>query len=365
MGDEDKQFDATPRKLEQARKEGQVVKSKDFSTAVSLLIIFSAIYALSPFIWAQITKMFVLCYEQIPNQHLDKIGLPYIFTVAIIPTVLIIGPILFIAWLVAILADFIQVGPLVATAPLAPKLDKLNPTKYFKNIMSVKTLFELLKNILKVVILGWIGWSVYTAHIQSILRLASIDNNFAVMMEFGKLIVEFVFKACLAFLAISGADYMMTRWKFMKDQKMSFKEIKDEYKNTEGDPNVKAALRQRRMQMLQKSMMDSVATADFVVRNPIHVACALKYVANEMESPMLVAKGTELIAKKIIQIALENGVPVIDNAPVARALFRMVDINQLVPPDLYKAVAEILLFVYNLKNNKNQGRIEKNTENNK
>lgn len=365
MGDEDKQFDATPRKLEQARKEGQVVKSKDFSTAISMLVIFTAIYALSPFIWHQITRMFVLCYEQIPNQHLDSIGLPYIFTIAVVPIVLIIGPILFLAWLVAILADFMQVGPLVATAPLAPKLDKLNPTKYFKNLMSIKTLFELFKNILKVIILGWIGWSVYSVHIQSILKLASIDNNFAVMIEFGKLVVEFVFKASIAFLAISGADYMVTRWKFLKDQKMSFKEIKDEYKNTEGDPNVKAALRQRRMQMLQRTMMDAVATADFVVRNPIHVACALKYVAEEMESPMLVAKGTELIAKKIIQIAEEHGIPIIDNPPVARALFRMVDVNQLIPPDLYKAVAEILLFVYNLKNNQNQGRIIKNTENDK
>lgn len=365
MGDDDKQFEATPRKLEQARKEGQVVKSKDFSTAVSLLVLFMVINGLAPFIWDQITKMFVLCYEQIPNQHLDAIGLPYLFTIIIVPTILIIGPILFVAWLVAILADFIQVGPLVSMAPLSPKLDKLNPTKYFKNIMSVKTLFELLKNIMKVLLLGWIGWSVYSAHIEAILRLASIDNNFAVMIEFGKLIVDFVFKACVAFLAISGADYMVTRWKFMKDQKMSFKEIKDEYKNTEGDPHVKAALRQRRMQMLQKGMMDSVPTADFVVRNPIHVACALKYVAEEMESPMLIAKGTELIAQKIIKIAIENGIPVIDNAPVARALFRIVELNHLVPPDMYKAVAEILLFVYNLKNNQNQGRIINNTEKNK
>ena len=357
MGDEDKQFDATPRKLEQARKEGQVVKSKDFSTAISLLVLFAAIYALAPFIWDQIARLFVLCYEQIPNQHLSEVGLPYIFTIAITPTFLIIAPILFVAWLVAILADFMQVGPLVSTAPLVPKLDKLNPTKYFKNLVSVKTLFELLKNILKVVILGWIGWSVYSAHITSILQLASIDNNFAVMIEFGKLIVEFVAKACIAFLVISGADYMVTRWKFMQDQKMSFKEIKDEYKNTEGDPNVKAALRQRRMQMLQRTMMDAVATSDFIVRNPIHIACALKYDAEEMESPMLVAKGTELNAKKIITIALEHNIPVVDNAPVARAIFRMVDVNRLIPPDLYKAVAEILLFVYSLKNNQNQGRI--------
>lgn len=363
MGDEDKQFDATPRKLEQAKKEGQVVKSKDFSTAVSLLVLFAAINGLAPFIWSQISKLFILCYEQIPNQHLSEIGLPYLFSITIVAMFLMIAPVLFIAWIVAILADFIQVGPIVTMAPLSPKLDKLNPTKYFKNIMSIKTLFELLKNIVKVLLLGWLGWSVYTAHIQNILMLAAVDNNFAVMIEFGKVVVEFVFKASVAFLAISAADYMVTRWKFMQDQKMSFKEVKDEYKNTEGDPNVKAALRQRRMQMLQKGMMDAVATSDFVVRNPIHVACALKYVAEEMESPMLVAKGTELNAKKIIKIAEENGIPVIDNPPVARAIYRIVEVNRLIPPDLYKAVAEILLFVYNLKNNQNQGRIVDESEN--
>ena len=349
MADEDKQFDATPRKLEQARKEGQVVKSKDFSTAVSLLIMFSAIVALAPFIWNQIVQLYTLLYEQIPNAHLSDVGLTYILTVTLKTAVLIIGPILFLAWFVAIMADFIQVGPLVAVAPLVPKLDKLNPTKYFKNIMSIKTLFELFKNILKVVILGYIGWSVYMSHIENILMLAAIDNNFAVMIEFGKLITEFIFKACIAFLIISAADYGVTKWKFLKDQKMSFKEIKDEYKNTEGDPNVKAALRQRRMQMLQQGMMDAVPEADFVVTNPTHIACALKYEAEKMESPMLIAKGTELIAKKIIDIAKEHNVPVIENAPVARALFKMVELNHMIPPELYKAIAEILLFVYNMK----------------
>ena len=349
MGDEDKQFDATPRKLEQARKEGQVVKSKDFSTAVSLLILFSVIFGLAPFIWNQIVQVFTLLYEQIPNTHTEQIGHMYILTIAIKGAALIIGPILAIAWLVAVLADFVQVGPLVAIAPLMPKLDKLNPTKYFKNIMSIKTLFELFKNIVKVLILGYIGWAVYKDHIESILMLASVDNNFAVMIEFGKLITEFIFKACIAFLIIAAADYGVTKWKFLKDQKMSFKEIKDEYKNSEGDPNVKAALRQRRMQMLQQGAMDAVPTADFVVTNPTHVACALKYVAEEMDSPMLIAKGTELIAKKIIGIAKEHNVPVIENPPVARALFKMVDINQPIPPELYKAVAEILMFVYKMK----------------
>lgn len=150
----------------------------------------------------------------------------YILLIAVKGAALIIGPILAIAWLVAVLADFIQVGPLVATAPLMPKLDKLNPTKYFKNIMSIKTLFELFKNIIKVIILGYIGWMVYKDHIESILMLASVDNNFAVMIEFGKLITEFIFKACIAFLVIAAADYGVTKWKFLKDQKCHLKKLR-------------------------------------------------------------------------------------------------------------------------------------------
>ena len=184
MGDEDKQFDATPQKLERARKEGQVVKSKDVSTALSLLVVFSVLNLLAPVIWKLIVGLFITLYEQIPNQHLSAIGYPYIFTVAVIPTVVIIGSILIVAAFIAILGDFIQVGPLVATAPLVPKLDKLNPTKYFKNLFQVKTLFELGKNIVKVVILGLVGWSVYKDHLESILMLAAVDNHFAIIIEF-------------------------------------------------------------------------------------------------------------------------------------------------------------------------------------
>ena len=152
MGGEDKQFDATPQKIERARKEGQVVKSKDVSSALSLLVMFSFINMLAPIIWKLIVGLFKTLYEQIPNQHIENIGMTYILTVTLIPTVVIIGAILFVAAFVAIIGDFIQVGPLVATAPLMPKLDKLNPTKYFKNLFQVKTLFELCKNIVKVFI---------------------------------------------------------------------------------------------------------------------------------------------------------------------------------------------------------------------
>ncbi len=357
MGDENKQFEASQQKLQKARKEGQVVKSKDFSTALAMLVMFIVIIKLSPFIWDQISILFVYLYDKIPDKHIADIGVVHLAASVFIPTLCIIGPILIMAAFIAILGDFIQVGPLVTTKPLEPKLDKLNPTKYFKNLMSPKTAFELVKNIVKVALLGFIGWLVYNDHLESILALASIENSFAILNEFGSLVIDFVMKAGIAFLIIAAADYGMVRWKFLQDQKMSFKEVKDEYKNSEGDPHVKAALRQRRQQMLQQKMMDSVPDCDFVVSNPTHIACAIKYDAQKMESPQLLAKGTELFAKKIIEIARQHSIPVIENPPVARAIFRLVEVNASIPPELYKAVAEILIFVYNLRNTKKGSNI--------
>ena len=354
MGDEDKQFEASQQKLRKARKEGQVVKSKDFSTAISLIVMFMVIYALGPFIWQQIAGLFSNLYEQIPNARFEEIGIRYLLFVTLIPTLLIIVPIICLSALVSIIGDLIQVGPLFTMTPLMPKPDKLNPTKYFKNLMNPKTLFELVKNIAKVVILGLIGWMVYMEHFPAILGLAVVENEFATLVAFGKLITDFILKAGIAFLVIAAMDYGVTKWKFMQDQKMSFKEVKDEYKNSEGDPHVKAALRQKRQQLSRKAMKDSVPDADFVVTNPIHVACAIKYDAQTMESPTLVAKGAELFAKEIKEIAIANDVPVIENPPVARALYRLVEVNHQIPPDLYKAVAEILIFVYNSKKQKHE-----------
>ncbi|MEI8377708.1 MAG: EscU/YscU/HrcU family type III secretion system export apparatus switch protein [bacterium] len=349
MGDEDKQFEASGQKLSRARKEGQVVKSKDLSMALSMLLMFAIIKALAPFIWDQMAGMFTLLYEQIPNRSFEDIGPGYLLFMTAKPLVLIIGPIMALAVFVAVMVDMIQVGPLIATAVLSPKLDKLNPTKYFKNLMSIKTFFDLFKNIVKVAVLGAVGFLVYKDHLAAILGLVAIDNNFAVMMEFGKLIGDFIIKAGIIFLIIAGADYAVTKWKFMKDQKMSFKEVKDEYKNSEGDPHVKAALRQRRFQMLQQGSADMVMEADFVVTNPSHVAVAVKYDEATMEAPKVLAKGEDMSAEKIKNIAKENNIPIIENPPVARALFKFVNANQDVPAELYQAVAEILLFVYDLR----------------
>jgi flagellar biosynthesis protein FlhB len=352
MGDEDKQFEASQQKLKKAKEEGQVIKSKDVSTAIFLVTMFALVYVLVPLVWQEIANLFIQVFEQIPNKNVENIGAPYLTTLVVVALLTLIAPFLVVALLVAVAGDFFQVGPLVSFKSLEPKFDKLNPIKGFKNLFSVRSLVELVKNILKISILGYIGYLVFTSHLNQLLLIGQSENVLAMIGLLGKVIFEFMVKAGIFFLVVGLGDYLFQRWKFLQDQKMSFKELKDEYKNTEGDPHVKAALRQRRMQMLQKSMMEAVPTADVIVTNPIHIAVAIRYEDDLMEAPHVVAKGTELFAEKIKDIANEHGIPIVENAGVARALYQVVEIDQEIPPEMYQAVAEILMFAWRVKGQK-------------
>lgn len=349
MADENKQFEASAQKLKKAKEEGQVFKSKDLSTAVFLMAMFMMVFGMAPFIWKEVSTLFILVFEQIPYKSIEEIGWQYLLLITLKSLVFLIGPFILVAALLGIAGDFFQVGPLLATKAVSPKFDKLNPVKGFQNIFSQRTLIELIKNIIKVLVLGYMAWIVFQKYMGHFLAVGGTENIFSILGVLGEVVMQFIFYAGGAFLAIGMADFLFQRWKYMQDQKMSFKEVKDEFKNTEGDPMVKHAIRQRRMQMLQQSMLEAVPTADVVTTNPIHIAVALKYNADVMEAPRVVAKGTELFAERIKEIAAQHGVPVVENPVVARALFRLVEIDQEIPPDLYQAVAEILMFAWRLK----------------
>lgn len=356
MADEDKQFEATPQKLKKAREEGQVIKSKDLSTAVFMLAMFFILFSIAPLLWSEFSTLFIQVFEQIPNATIEKIGWQYLTIIVLKALVILIGPLLLAAVLVAVITDMAQVGPMITTKVLSPKFDKLNPVKGFKNIFSQRTLVELIKNIIKILVLGYVAYLVFQEYLQQLLLVGVAENIFAILGVLGAMIFKFVMMAGMTFVVIAGADYLYQRFKFLKDQKMSFKEIKDEYKNSEGDPHMKAALRQRRMQMLQQSMLEAVPTADVVTTNPIHIAVALKYNSDIMQAPIVVAKGTELFAERIKQIAREHKVPVVENPTVARALFKLVDVDQEIPADLYQAVAEILMFAWKVSGKNATGK---------
>jgi flagellar biosynthetic protein FlhB len=349
MGDEDKSFEASQQKLKKARDQGQVIKSKDLSGAIFLLVMFGLLMAMYQPIWQVLCETFILFFEQIPNRDLGELDWHLITILAVRGLVLTCTPFLVVALITAIVGELIQVGIMFTVEPLIPKPDKINPINGFKNIFSKRSIVELIKNLVKIGLLGYLAYMVFQQHLGELVSVGDSDSVLTIMIVLGKVINHFVMVAGLAFLVIAGADYLYQRNKFLGDQKMSLKEVKDEYKQTEGDPMVKHMMRQRRMQMMQQRMLEAVATADVVITNPIHVAVALKYESEKREAPHVVAKGAELFAQKIKELATKNEVPIVENPVVARSLYQAVELDQEISPDLFQAVSEILLFAWKLK----------------
>ena len=346
----DKQFDATPHKLKEATKKGQVVKSKDLCQLFTFIVGFFLIHHNAAFIWKTFSDLFVGLWTQIPLKSIAKIGPGYVYYTTWSSILIIIVPLLLALLFTAIIVDFVQVGPIFTTETMKFSLDKLNPFEGMKKIIfNVKSLFELAKSMFKVLVLGYIAYESVTKNLGDLLSLIETSDRFASIIMLGKVFYDFTVKSIIFLLVISILDYLFQRWKFMNDQKMTFKELKDEYKQTEGDPLIKSMRRQRQQQIAYGQMMAQVPEADFVVKNPDHIAMALKYDTDMNNAPKVLAKGSELIAEQIIEIAEKHGIPIIENVPLARALFRLVRVNQEIPAELYRAVAEILIFVYGLK----------------
>lgn len=346
----DKQFDATPHKLREAHKKGQIFKSRDLTQLITFIIGFFMIYYGSPFIWENLNRLFNTLWSQIPLKTLSAIGGGYIFYETWHCLVMLGLPLLVALLLTAVIVEFFQVGPIFTTETMKFDLAKLNPFEGFKKIIfNVRSLFELVKSVFKVSVLGYIAYISLRDHMGEILGLIAVSNKFSAMVILGKVFYDFAVKSIIFLLIIAILDFLFQRWKYLNDQKMTFKELKDEFKQTEGDPLIKSIRRQKQQQIAYGQMMAQVKEADFVVSNPEHIAMALKYDPLMNTAPKVLAKGTELIALQIIEIAKEYGIPIIENVPLARALFRLVRVNQEIPAELYRAVAEVLIFVYQLR----------------
>lgn len=346
----DKQFEATPHKLREAQKKGQIFKSRDITQLITFIVGFFLIYYNIGFIWQNFAKLFNVLWSQIPQKSLATIGTGYLYYHSWYCLVIIILPLLLALLFTAIAVEFFQVGPVFTTETMKFDLAKLNPFEGFKKIIfNVRSLFELAKSVFKVGVLGYIAFVSLNKYMPELLGLIEVSNKFECVAIFGKVFSDFTVKSVIFLLVVAILDYLFQRWKYLSDQKMTFKELKDEFKQTEGDPLIKAMRRQKQQQVAYGQMMSQVKEADFVVKNPAHIAMALKYDPAMTSAPKVLAKGTELIAEQIIAIAEEYGIPVIENVPLARALFRLVRVNQEIPSELYRAVAEVLIFVYQLR----------------
>ena len=350
----EKTEEPTAKKLDDARKEGQVAKSQEIATAFSLLSLFIIPRLAYPFIGTNFLGIFERVYNNIPNvarTYEGRLPVNFISSIlsnAILTMLLVTAPFLIIGFLTAFICDFVQVGFKPTSKPLQPKLSKLNPISGMKKIFSARKLFELGKSILKLAVMAVVIYTFFTGRTESLFLLYDMPLKQAIGLM-GNLIISLGLRIAAAYMVIAFIDLIYQRRKFRKDMMMTKKEVKDEYKNSEGDPQVKGAQKRRMMEASRRRMMQQLPQADVVITNPTHYAVAIKYDADEAEAPVVVAKGADYLAQKIKETARENNVEIVENKPLARMLYANVEVGELVPPELYKAVAEVLAYVYHLK----------------
>lgn len=344
---------ATPKKLKDAREEGQVAKSTEVVTACMLLGLFLGLKLFAGYIGNGFLERFVQIYgsiSSIVSGQVTKNTMIAVMQECIIAILLISAPIILIAFVVAFVCNVAQVKWAPTLKPLKPKPSKLSPMKGMKRLFSKDKIMELLKSIAKVAVLSYVVYDTIKDEYGLLFQFYRFELGTAIV-AIGNLIINIGIKIAACFFVIAAADYFYQKHKFSEDMKMTKQEVKDEYKNSEGDPQVKGKIKARMREASQRRMMQSVPDADVVITNPTHLAVALKYDKNTSAAPIVVAKGADYVAEKIKETARENKVEIVENKPVARMLYYNVEVDQEIPPELYQAVAEILAYVYGLRQN--------------
>ncbi|SFF96146.1 flagellar biosynthetic protein FlhB [Desulfotomaculum arcticum] len=338
----------SPRRLSEARKKGQVPKSRDFSAAIILLAALVAIAFLKNNILFSMQRILLEYYRTGFIVDLPSENLPFYLIGFLIRMFLVLMPVFIIIVIAAAASNVAQVGILFAPPVLQPKLERLNPAEGFKRIFSLRSLFELVKNVLKIVIVAWVVYLIVKARLSEML-LFYFKAPAQLLDQIANLMMIAAFAGGGAFLVISFLDLLYQRYEHYKNMRMTKQEVKDEYKQTEGDPMVKSWLRRRQREIVMNSIRQEVPQATVVITNPTHVAVAVKYEDNSMRAPVVTAKGAGELVQVIKRLARQNNVPVIENPPVARMLYHNVEIGSEVPVELYQAIAEIIAMVYKLK----------------
>ncbi len=350
----EKTEEPTSKKLDDARKEGQVAKSKEIGNAFSLLALFLVMKLYLGTMGTRFIEVFSAVYQQIPdvskmyNGGLPVASLHVLIRGMMFQILVIMAPVLLIGVAIAIICDVAQVKWKPTTKPLQPKFSKLNPMKGFGRIFSPNSLVELLKSILKLALIGYMVYSYLKDKISNIFLLYDITLNQAIGM-IGEIVVDLGIRIAAIYMIIAFLDFGYQKWKFHEDMKMTKQEVKDEYKNQEGDPQIKGKQKQRMREASMRRMMQQLPEADVVITNPTHYAVAIKYDPEKYDAPYVLAKGENYLAQRIKDVAKENHIEIVENKPLARMLYANVDIGGLIPPELYQAVAEVLAFVYHLK----------------
>jgi flagellar biosynthetic protein FlhB len=343
----EKTEEPSQKKLDDSRKKGQVWKSKDLTGVFVLLVGLGAVKATWGNIEEEVKVLFRFSFDQLSRPETLDVATGQLMEMATNSVLMLTLPIIGAAAVVGGLAEFLQVGALFTLDPLMPKLEKLNPIQGFKNMFSKKTFVELIKNLAKVSVAGYVVFGVVRDGMAMVVQTVRQDTQ-GMLTVMGEMVFRVSARIGLIFLLFSIFDIWWQRKAYMKDMMMSKEEVKKEYKESEGDPHHKAHRKQMHQEIMEGAQMESVKSADVIVTNPDHVAVALKYDQNKDAAPRVLAKGLDFKAEQIKEIARAADVPLLRNVPLAHALLR-VEVGQDIPEDLYDAVAEVLNFVYGLK----------------
>ncbi|AEA33844.1 flagellar biosynthesis protein FlhB [Hippea maritima] len=349
MPDEDKTEQATPKRRQEAREEGRVAKSVELNTAFLMLAAVVFFYFTASNFGEKIKDVLIYFFTLASNFEitLDSFDILVKRISGFMFSILL--PFFIVMATIAFLINVVQVGFYITPKAMEIKFDKINPVNGFKNMFSLRSFGELVKSLLKASVMGYILWIFIQKNINSWSSLSKTNQTavFLVMIKSMFLVVVYIL-IFIIFMAI--LDYLFQKYTFEKSIMMTKQEVKDEYKQMEGDPKIKQKIRSMQMEMTRKRMMEEVKKADVVITNPTHYAVALKYDSATMAAPKVVAKGINLIAKKIKEIAKENDVPIVEKPELARSLYEKVKLDREIPEELYQAVAEILAYVFKLKN---------------
>jgi flagellar biosynthetic protein FlhB len=350
-GDEgqEKTEQATPKRREEAREKGDVAKSREISSVAVLLASLLFFYFGSTYLVFQLKVFMKGMLSQAGTYGLEKWQDLYVLLLLSIKGLgLILGPFILLVMIAGIGANLLQTGIVITTKQLSLDLSRLNPLKGLSRLFSKNSLNELFKSVLKIIIVGYIGFRVVRGEIDHVPPLIEQDPT-EILAYIGHISFKILLHTSWVLIFLAGLDYAFQKWQFEQKLKMTKQEVKDEYKQREGDPMIKARIRSIQRDLAKRRMMEAVPKADVVITNPSHLAIALEYRRDKMDAPKVVAKGAGIIAGQIKRIAREKGVPMIEDKLLAQALYKMVQIGEFIPEALYRAVAEILAYVYQLK----------------
>lgn len=346
---------ATAKKLKDARDDGKVTKSRELTAAFDLIVLFLVLKIFISFVGERLVGIFDYVYSRMPDflkinsTSVSSVAASHYMADILLQMLLTMLPFLLFGFAITFLVSVVQVGWKVTGKPLKPDLNKFNPINGFKRIISKDSLFELLKSIIKIAVIFWVAYSRVKNHKEELFILYEIPLNQAIAL-IGSVIIDTGLYISIVYLVIGFADFAYQKHKFNEDMKMTKQEVKDEFKNTEGDPQIKGRQRRKMQETSQRRMMHDVPKADVVITNPTHLAVAVKYDADVNAAPVVLAKGEEYVAQKIKEVARENNIEIVENKPLARMLYHNVDIGAEIPPELYQAVAEVLATIYKARN---------------